>query len=169
MSTTLFIVGDEALKNHHLDQSVLFSNNAIKNVSAWSDSIEAAHKLDVQIRSNRRHLLAENLTIAENVAFYSDAIAGFLQTLVTSVRNTPSLEAWGHLLAYRLLVRASEDHGAAGLLGLQFFTAGGISLQERNEFIQLGAFYADHVNMSKLYSVVVQDLYRERYQVGRYA
>ena len=168
VSTTLLIVGDSTLKDHRLDQSFLFSNNAIKNVSAWSDSTEAAHKLDVAIRSNRQHLLAENLTVADNVAFYSDAVAGFLQTLVASVRDTPTLEAWRMLLAYRLLVRANEDHSVAGLLGLRFFTAGGLSLQERNEFIELGAFNADHVKMSKQYSIVVQDLYRERYQVGRY-
>ncbi|KAI0212510.1 hypothetical protein LSAT2_002553 [Lamellibrachia satsuma] len=162
-ATTLFIVNNEVSKHHRLDQSFLFSDKALKNVSSWSNSSDVAEKLQVEIRTYRQRLIEKNLTMAEDVTFYNDAITRFFKILVAAVKDTPSLEAWRQLLAYRLLVRANEDYSAAGLLGLQFFPTGNLSPERRNDFVRLGALGADHVKMSKQYSKEVQQLYKELY------
>ena len=165
-ATTLFVVNNEVIKHHRLDQSFLFSDKALKNVSSWSNWSDVAEKLQVEIRTYRQRLLDKNLTMAEDITFYNDAITRFFEILVAAVKDTPSLEAWRQLLAYRLLVRANEDYSAAGLLGLQFFPTGSLSPERRNDFVRLGALGADHVKMSEQYSKEVQQLYKELYLVG---
>ena len=155
-ATALYIADGAGIKNHRLDQSYLFSDKAIRNVSSWHHSSEMAADLKVSIRKNRQRLLDNNLTLAEDVAFYNGAVAGFFRVLVSSVKDTPSLEAWHQLLAYRLLVLANEDYSAAGLLGLEFFHDGSLSSRQRNEFVRLGALGADHVKLSQQYSTDVQ-------------
>lgn len=129
-TSALYISSNASSGLRKLEAKRRDTDEAIESLTQWVGTRSDGEKFVSReafyqsIRNFRQLVTAINVTVSENVAFYSADIAVMIGWLADSIQLSHSGTMWPTLVSYHMLIISKEQAGVERALGSTFYAQG---------------------------------------------
>ncbi|XP_021350381.1 uncharacterized protein LOC110448450 [Mizuhopecten yessoensis] len=145
------------------------SNAAIENLKVWPvyskedpEYFKSKNAYFSRIQEYRQLVVANNVTRKEVIKFYSDIIASIIRCLAKCASLSMSGELWRTMVAYHMLLLATDAVGVERALGSSFYAEGNTSQTDLAWYIKMNMAANTYLNICSQYSKPMAKLLSDR-------